>query len=107
MLLSCDAGPLHYQFLTFPSETLLQQTTITSPSDRSARFTFDYDKFEPYEKRTFPREMTMSFQLGQREASLSFSLSSLRSNDDWQAHTPAPKKYTKADPEKIFRALVK
>lgn len=105
--LACDAGLLHYLFLAFPDHGLLQRTTITSPSDPSARFTFNYDSFEAFETRQFPCDMTMSFQMGVREASLGFVLSNLRSNSDWPAHTPAPTKYTKADPEKIFRSLVK
>ena len=51
--------------------------------------------------------MVMSFQMAGRAASLSFSLSNVRSNSDWQAHTPAPSKYRKADAEHIFRSLVK
>ena len=98
---------LNYRFTTSVLTNTLNKTTITSPSDPTAKFAFDYSDFENFDHRPFPRDMVMSFRMGQREASLSFSLSNVRSNSDWQAHTPAPSKYTKADAEKIFRSLVK
>jgi len=98
---------LDYRFTTSTLTNTLSRTTITSPSDRTAKFSFDYSDFEQFDSRPFPRDMKMTFQMGQREASLAFSLSNVRSNSDWQAHTPAPSKYTKADAEKIFRSLVK
>ena len=98
---------LDYHFKTTTPDGQLSQTAITSPTDRSARFAFDYKDFEDFDRRPFPRDMVMSFQMAGRAASLSFSLSNVRSNSDWQAHTPAPSKYRKADAEHIFRSLVK
>lgn len=98
---------LNYCFKTSVQDATLRQTTITSPTDLTSKFAFDYSDFEQFDLRPFPREMKMSFQMGQREASLTFSLSNVRSNSDWQTHTPAPSKYTKADAEQIFRSLVK
>ena len=97
---------LHYQFRTIQPKAELQRTAITSSKDPSAVFAFDYGDFGTFEGKPFPRLMTMSFVLGQKKASLTFELSSLRNSSDWEAHTPAPKKYKKADVEKIFRALV-
>lgn len=107
VLLDYNDRVLNYQFKTSTPSGQLDQTAITSPTDKTARFAFDYSDFDNFDRRPFPRDMVMSFQMGNRAASLSFSLSNVRSNSDWQAHTQAPSKYTKADAEKIFRSLVK
>ena len=107
VLMDYNDRMLNYHFKTTFDKGQLYQTTITSPTDKTARFAFDYDDFEDFDRRPFPRDMVMSFQMGNRAASLSFELSNVRSNSDWQAHTPAPSKYKKADAEAIFRSLVK
>ncbi len=98
---------LNYMFQTLAPNGTLQRTAISSNRDDSAQFAFDYAKFGKFEHSSFPREMTMSFVMGQRQASLHFSLSSLHNNSDWNARTPIPSKYKKADPEKIFNSLVR
>lgn len=107
ILMDYNDRVLNYHFKTTAATAQLYQTAITSPSDKTARFAFDYEAFEDFDRRPFPRSMVMSFQMGSRAASLSFELSNVRSNSDWQAHTPAPSKYKKADAEGIFRSLVK
>ena len=107
VLMDYNDRMLNYHFKTTVADGQLYQTTITSPTDKTARFAFDYDEFEEFDRRPFPRSMVMSFQMGSRAASLSFDLSNVRSNSDWQAHTEAPAKYKKADAEQIFRSLVK
>lgn len=98
---------LRYTFFTTAPSGTLNRTSITSNSDSTAQFSFDYSDFDKFENKRFPRSMVMSFVMGRRQASLTFSLSSVRASSDWAARTKAPSKYTKADPERILHALVK
>ncbi len=107
VLVTYEDKLLNYVFQTEAPSGTLQRTAISSNRDESAQFAFDYAKFGKFEHASFPREMTMSFVMGQRQASLHFSLSSLHNNSDWNARTPVPSKYKKADPEKIFNSLVR
>lgn len=107
VLLNYRDQMLSYTFTTESPVGTLQRTAISSNRDQTAQFAFDYAKFSKFEKSSFPREMTMSFVMGNRQASLRFALSSLHNNSDWNARTPIPSKYKKADPEKIFHSLVR
>lgn len=98
---------LAYRFMTIQPTGTLGKTTISSAKNDAAQFSFDYAGFDKFEGKQFPHEMVMSFELGEKTAALVFHLSSLRNNSDWVTRTPVPKKYTKADPEKIFRSMMK
>ncbi len=98
---------LNYRFKTKRSAATLQQTCISSPRDNASQFTFDYNDFNQYEGKPFPHQMQLTFGMGSKEATLSLTLNSLRKSSDWQIHTATPSKYTKVDPENIFRQLLK
>ena len=98
---------LNYRFETEQPLGQLEKTVISSNEDQSAQFSFDYGKFEKFEKTNFPSEMVMSFVMGNKNASLSFSLSSVDNDSKWKTRTTAPSKYTKADAEKVLKSLIK
>ena len=97
---------LTYKFATKKQQGQLQETVITNNSDRNYRFAFNYDNFTTFYSKPFPREMKMSFTASSQTTSLSLTLSSLKNSSDWVTRSSAPSKYTKADPEKLFKALV-
>ena len=97
---------LQYRFSTQQPKGTLTRTAITSSSDQSAWFSFDYSNFSSFEGKSFPYQMVMSFVMGRKAASLSFSLSSVRNASDWQTRTKTPSKYTKVDPEKLFHSMI-
>lgn len=98
---------LTYKFATKKQQGQLQETVITNNTDKNYRFAFNYDNFTTFYSKPFPREMTMAFTASSQTTSLSLTLSSLKNSSDWTARSTAPSKYTKADPEKLFKALVK
>ncbi|MBR3529860.1 MAG: DUF4292 domain-containing protein [Bacteroidaceae bacterium] len=98
---------LNYRFETQQPTGQLDKTVISSNDDQSAQFSFDYADFEKFEKTQFPTEMVMTFVMGNKNASLSLSLSSMDNNSKWNTRTTAPSKYTKADADKVFKSLVK
>lgn len=98
---------LQYCFQTAQPLAQLRRTRISSMRDKEGQFSFDYSAFKNFEGKDFPHEMVMQFVMGKQRASLSFSLSSLRNNSDWQTRTQVPSRYTKADAEKIIRSLIR
>ena len=98
---------LTYKFETQKKQGQLNHTLITNNTDQTYRFAFSYDKFTSFYNKPFPREMTMSFTTANQKTSLSMSLSSLKNASDWVARSSAPSKYTKANPETLFKMLVK
>ncbi len=98
---------LTYKFETQKKQGQLNHTLITNNTDQTYRFAFSYDKFTSFCNKPFPREMTMSFTTADQKTSLSMSLSSLKNASDWVARSSAPSKYTKANPETLFKMLVK
>ena len=98
---------LTYRFATQKKQGRLSETLITNNTDKNYRFVFNYGNFTTFYSKSFPREMTMAFTAASQQTSLSMSLSSLKNASDWVARSSAPSKYTKADPEKLFKMLVK
>ena len=98
---------LTYKFATKKQQGQLRETVITNNTDKNYRFAFNYGNFTTFYSKPFPREMTMSFTASSQKTSLSLTLSSLKNSSDWTTRSTAPSKYTKADPEKLFKALAK
>lgn len=98
---------LAYRFTTQPKTALITQTEITSTSDDAYRFDFNYADFTSFEGHPFPKNMKMEFYIDTTPASLSMSLSQIRNSSDWITRSTPSSKYTKADPERIFKMLVK
>jgi len=98
---------LTYKFATKKQQGQLHETVITNNTDKNYRFAFNYGNFTTFYSKPFPREMTMSFTASSQKTSLSLTLSSLKNSSDWTTRSTAPSKYTKADPEKLFKALAK
>lgn len=98
---------LTYRFYSpYPTGTLTR-TDITGTRNQQSQFQFLYGDFDKFKGKTFPTSMQMSFIMGRQSATLSIGLSSLKDNSDWSTRSNVPDSYTKADPEKILRALVK
>lgn len=98
---------LTYGFHTQLKDGKLDKTSITSNTDRAYRCDFAYSNFATFDNRPFPKEMVMSFCTGSQTFTMSLSLGSIRNSSDWIARTSVPGKYSKANPEKIFKQLMK
>ena len=82
------------------------QTVITGNRDKDSKFAFSYADFQPFHGTEFPNQMVMSFIMGSKNAALSFTLSSVKNKSGWETRTKIPTKYSKEDPERIFRSLM-
>ncbi len=97
---------LTYCFNTSQAVKRLVQTVITGNRDKDSKFAFSYADFQPFHGTEFPNQMVMSFIMGSKNAALSFTLSSVKNKSGWETRTKIPNKYSKEDPERIFRSLM-
>lgn len=97
---------LGYEFTTAAADARLTRTAISPVQGGEARFSVDYADFTTFEGTPFPRQIVITFTMGQKQATLTLQLSSLRNNEDWITRTPTPSKYRRADVERIFRNLM-
>lgn len=105
--LSYNDRLLTYRFSTQRDGGLLTQTEITGVEDKAYKFDFTYNGWQNFAGKQFPAQMTMSFVMNGQTTSLSLDLSSLRNSSDWVSRSTVSDKYTKADPERIFKMIVK
>ncbi len=98
---------LTYGFHTQLKDGKLDKTSITGNNDRSCRCDFTYGDFTTFSDLPFPKEISMSFSTGSKTFSMSLSLGAIRNSSDWVARTSVPGKYSKANPEKIFKQLMR
>ena len=97
---------LTYAFSTLQPEGRLTRTMINGNRDKDSMFAFVYADFQNFEGRLFPNDMIMSFVMGNKSASLSFLLSSLKNKSGWETRTKIPTKYKQEDAERIFKSLI-
>ncbi len=97
---------LTYCFNTSQADKRLVKTVITGNRDKDSKFAFSYADFQPFHGTEFPNEMIMSFIMGSKNAALTFTLSSVKNKTGWETRTKIPTKYSKEDPERIFRSLM-
>lgn len=69
-------------------------------------FKVKYSDHKAFQGVKFPYGISMTLQSGTHEATLAFTLNSLKADNRWEA-TTVPSKYKKADPQKIFKLIVK
>ncbi len=98
---------LTYGFHTQLKDGKLERTSITGNTASPYRCDFTYGDFTTLNNLPFPREITMSFTTGGQTFAMSLSLGAIRNSSDWIARTSVPGKYSKANPEKIFKQLMK
>ncbi len=107
VILTHEEQILTYQFTTQRKSALLMKTEITGSADQTYKFDFTYSNFQTYEGRPFPKDMTMAFYIDGQPATLSLSLGSIRNSSEWVTRSTVSSKFTKADPERIFKMLVR
>lgn len=98
---------LTYCFNASSQTGLLSETDVTGTTNKSYSLNVAYSAHTPFASGFMPRGIDMSFAGGSQKLTLSLSLSNLRDSSDWTGLTQVGKKYEKADPEKLLKALVK
>lgn len=97
---------LTYEFMTDPKSATLYETVIKGTNDPDSKLSFTYKDFKAYEGKAFPHDMCMSFIMGKKQASIQFTINSLKDKSGWETKSSVSSKYTQVDPEKIFKSLV-
>lgn len=97
---------LTYDFVTDPKSVTLYETIITGTKDPDSKFAFSYKNFNDYKGKMFPHDMCMSFIMGNKQASIQFTINSIKDKSGWETRSSVSSKYTQVDPEKIFKSLI-
>lgn len=87
-------------------QSLMWNEPATSLADVSS-FKVSYGNQKTFQGVKFPYNIRMTLQANNHEATLSFLLNSLKADNKWSAATTVPSKYKQADPQKIFKLIVK
>lgn len=105
------APRLVYSFFTSPTTNLIEKLVVKgSGSNDKGTFAFAYSDFQTFGNRQFPRGMEMQISgLDKKNSSgtLSFSLSRLSADSDWQTRTTISSKYTRRSAEEVLGKLIK
>lgn len=98
---------LRYQFTSDYKANQLKKTAINNPNDKKYDFFFTYNDFVSFNNRQFPKDMTMTFIASGQSTSLDMELGTIKLLSEDIVSTVPSSKYTKADPEKIFKMMVR
>ena len=99
---------LIYTFSTVRSSGQLSKTTITGATDRESALSCTYTDFTDFTDTMFPKDINLGFESSAKEkVTLHITLSNPKNSSDWDTHTTPPAKYTKAEPGKILKSLIK
>jgi hypothetical protein len=83
-----------YRFFTDAPEGRLMQSRIGLAGSAYA-LNWNYDKFEPLKQSAFPTYMHVSFEGAKKPSDVTFQLSRLTLQANWEAHTDVSKNITK------------
>jgi hypothetical protein len=95
-----------YRFFTDAPEGRLMQSRIALTGSAYA-LNWNYDKFEPLKQSAFPTYMHVSFEGAKKPSDVTFQLSRLTLQANWEAHTDVSKKYQKVELDELIKILVK
>ena len=98
---------LTYEFITDPTKVALNKTVIYGTKDTESKFAFTYSDFKSFQGKPFPHEMCMSFIMGKQNASIQFTMNSVKNKSGWETNTKIPTRYTKMEPEQLFKKLLR
>ena len=96
----------NYRFLTIGPDGILKQSYI-GLTGTSYALNWEYDEFKPLEKSTFPTYMFVSFKGTDKPSDVTFNLSRMTTDSDWETHTEVSKKYQKVELNELIKILIK
>lgn len=97
---------LSCRFLTKAPEGWLNETHI-GLMGVSYALNWKYDNFKPLEQSVFPTYMKMSFEGVKNPIAVTFNLSRLSTDNDWEVHTNILRKYEAVELEEVIKMLLK
>lgn len=95
-----------YRFLTDAPDALLKESNI-GLKGTSYLLKWAYGDFRSLEQRKFPADMKVSFEGGKKPVKVSFALSRLSTNADWESRTEVSPKYERVELADILKLLIK
>ncbi|MBP3228754.1 MAG: DUF4292 domain-containing protein [Bacteroidaceae bacterium] len=101
-----DAPKLNYEFLTVTKNHLIDRLNVEgkTTSDRG-KFLWRYDNFAQVSGKPFPKKMSLSVSGVGKEIAADIELSSLGTDNKWNAHTTPSSSYRQREASDILRSL--
>ena len=109
VIIGYDKGKLSYQWNANKKTGQILSANVKhqKQDDTGAQLDWNYGSFKSLKKQKFPTDMQVSVKAKGKTLQIGLVLSSLDTDEDWDARTTVSKKYTKVDAEDIFRKLMK
>jgi len=97
---------LKYEFMVSLSKALLNKTYITGTRSSDYELSCDYDDYENFAGKKFPKNIELAFKSEKKTTSINMQLGTIEQDSDWETRTKIQtSKYTKVTPDQIFKIL--
>lgn len=101
-----DTPRLHYDFLTSEADATVRNVSVKSAdTGQSGTFGCTYTAYTQFGRRQFPTGISISFDNGGKALALDLTLSSLKTDSDWNTRTTVSAKYTRRTVDQVLKSL--
>lgn len=102
-----DAPKLEYNFTIDATDSRIKTVKVTPKStSRADELLWNYSQFEAFGESTFPAQMNCKAQMGKHKGEVTFTLSKINQDSDWNAQSEIPSKYKEKSIESIVKLLL-
>ncbi|SEG09580.1 protein of unknown function [Xylanibacter ruminicola] len=108
MIISMEEGKMDYSWLASKSTALIRMANILY-KDRfngNTQLNWDYDQFEPLQKKAFPHKHMITLTTPQKEVKLGMTLNYIGSDQEWETRTEISNKYREVTVDEILRRFM-
>jgi hypothetical protein len=102
-----DAPKLDYDFTIDTADSRIKTVKVTPKNtSRTDELLWNYSQFESFGEGTFPAQMNCKAQMGKHKGEVTFILSKINQDSDWNAQSEIPSKYKEKSIESIVKLLL-
>ena len=108
MIISLEEGKMDYSWLASKSTALIRMANILY-KDRfngNTQLNWDYDQFEPLQKKNFPHKHNIILTTPEKEVKLGMTLNYIGSETEWETRTEISNKYREVTVDEILRRFM-
>lgn len=102
-----DAPKLDYDFTIDTADSRIKTVKVTPKNtSRTDELLWNYSQFESFGEGTFPAQMNCKAQMGKHKGEVTFILSKINQDSDWNTQSEIPSKYKEKSIESIIKLLL-
>ena len=102
-----DAPKLDYDFTIDTVDSRIKTVKVTPKNtSRTDELLWNYSQFESFGEGTFPVQMNCKAQMGKHKGEVTFILSKINQDSDWNTQSEIPSKYKEKSIESIVKLLL-